>query len=94
MQVKWLDKALDNLDEEMEYIAREDSDAANQAFKHVMEQVNSLAQFPHKGRPGRVAGTRELVIQKYPFLVPYTIEYGCVVIIRVFHTSRQLPDTW
>jgi len=30
-----------------------------------------LADHPAMGRPGRIAGTRELVIVRYPYIVAY-----------------------
>ncbi|MCK4790011.1 MAG: type II toxin-antitoxin system RelE/ParE family toxin, partial [Desulfobacteraceae bacterium] len=43
------------------------------------------------GRPGRVAGTRELVISGLPYIVVYTDQDGMVVILRVMHTSLKWP---
>lgn len=54
--------------------------------------VDALNQYPERGRPGRIFGTRELVISGYPFIVPYRVRRNEVQILRVFHTSRQLPE--
>ena len=78
----------------MEYIARDDPDAAREIYAHIRARVADLANHPEIGRPGRVFGTRELVIEKYPCLVPYRIRGKEVQIIRVFHTSQRLPEAW
>ena len=78
----------------MEYIARDNPDAAREVYAYIRARVNELAQHPEIGRPGRVFGTRELVIERYPFLVPYRIRGNEVQIIRVFHTSQRLPESW
>ena len=44
------------------------------------------------GRPGRLAGTRELVIPGLPFIVPYAEYGGEIVILRIVHTSMKWPD--
>lgn len=44
------------------------------------------------GRVGRVFDTRELVIRDTPFIVPYRVKEDTIVILRVFHSSRQWPD--
>jgi toxin ParE1/3/4 len=53
--------------------------------------VAGLARFPQSGRPGRRAGTRELVVGRTPYLVPYRILGETIEILRVLHGSRQWP---
>ncbi|MCX7244308.1 MAG: type II toxin-antitoxin system RelE/ParE family toxin [Burkholderiales bacterium] len=91
MQVKWLRNAAKNLNDATEYLVDENPKVAREFFVHIIESVNKLAQFPQLGRSGRVAGTRELVIVGYPYIVPYRIKDGNVEILRVFHTSRIWP---
>lgn len=94
MQVKWLRKALQNLDEEATYIAQDDPSAAGLAVQRVMAAVAMLADQPGLGRPGRVPGTRELIVLKTRYLVPYRVRGGTVEVLRVFHSSRHLPNKW
>ncbi|HAF02114.1 MAG TPA: plasmid stabilization protein, partial [Methylophilaceae bacterium] len=88
MQIVWLKTALKNLDEIAEYIAQENPRVARKVVSIVIEQVNLLATQPALGRPGRVVGTRELVISNTHYLVPYRIKNNQVEILRVFHTSQ------
>ena len=53
--------------------------------------VELLAQHPALGRPGRVEGTRELVVPDTPYLVPYRVRGHAVEILRVFHGARKWP---
>ena len=94
MQIVWLKTALKNLNEIAEYIAQESPQAARQVVDAIETQVNLLATQPALGRPGRVLGTRELVISKTHYLVPYRIKNNTVEILRVFHTSRRPPNKW
>jgi len=41
-----------------------------------------------------VPGTRELVVQPYPFLIPYRVKGEEIHILRVFHTRLRLPSHW
>ena len=91
MQVKWLTKALVNLTDETDYIAKESPASAKAFFAHVIASVEQLKEHPHLGRAGRVAGTRELVITHYPYIVPYRIKSGRIEILRVFNTARAWP---
>ncbi|MDF0607047.1 type II toxin-antitoxin system RelE/ParE family toxin [Neisseriaceae bacterium TC5R-5] len=94
MQIKWLKKALHNLDSEASYIATENPAAARDFVAQLKKQISALSQQPSLGRPGRVSGTRELVINGYPYLVPYRVKNEVVEILRVFHTRRRLPQNW
>jgi toxin ParE1/3/4 len=47
---------------------------------------------PHRGRPGRWPGTRELVIPRTPYIVPYRVQGDLIEILRVFHGARRWPE--
>ena len=94
MRIRWLKKAIKNLDVEADYIAEENAAAAAEMFVYLKTKVDSLKDFPSTGRPGRVPGTRELVIDRYPFVVPYRIVGDELHVLRVFHTRRKPPKTW
>lgn len=94
MRVRWLRKALRNLDEEATYIATDDAGAARLIVQRVLDAVAQLAEQPGLGRPGRVPGTRELVVKKTRYIVPYRVRGETVEILRAFHTSRRLPERW
>ena len=93
MQVKWLNKALQNLEDEADYIAQEDPAAAKLV---VQSSVNLLSNNPAMGNPGRIHGTRELVIPHTRYIIPYRVvpQLNRAEILRVFHTSRRLPKNW
>lgn len=94
MRIRWLRAALRNLDEEAAHIAADDPGAARLVVVRVLNAVAQLAEQPGLGRPGRVPGTRELVVLKTRYVVPYRVDGDTVDILRVFHTSRRLPSRW
>ena len=67
MRVKWTRRALDNLDSAVDYIAVDKPTAAADAVLKILNAVKMLADQPGMGRPGRVAGTRELVVPSLPY---------------------------
>jgi addiction module RelE/StbE family toxin len=91
MRVRWLRRALDNLADEADYIARDSPQSAAEFVDHLIDSANRLADHPHLGRPGRVPGTRELVVIRYPYILPYRVREQSVEILRVFHTARKWP---
>jgi plasmid stabilization system protein ParE len=94
MRVRWLRTALRNLDGEAVFIAADDAAAAAQVVQRVLDGVAQLADQPGLGRPGRVPGTRELVVLKTRYVVPYRVRGDVVEVLRVLHTSRRLPASW
>lgn len=94
MHVKWLNSAKLALDNEIIFLAQEDVDLAKKVYSHIREQVATLQNFPEMGRSGRIWGTRELVISRYSYIVPYRIKNNIVEVLTVFHTKRQLPQEW
>ena len=96
MEIKWLRNALKNLDHEAEYIAQDDPVAARLVVQRIRHSVNQLAENPAQGHPGRIHGTRELVVPKTRYIIPYRVRprLNRIEILRVFHTSRQLPKRW
>lgn len=74
-----------------DYIAQDNPAAAKEFFRYLLSSTERLTEFPQTGRAGRVPGTRELVLVKYPFIVPYRIEGSEIQILHVLHSARNLP---
>jgi addiction module RelE/StbE family toxin len=92
VRVKWLRTALANLNAEAEYIAQDNPAAAARTVAAILDAVERLKQYPALGRPGRVSGTRELVVQGTPYIVPYRVRGDVVELLRVFHAARKWPS--
>jgi toxin ParE1/3/4 len=94
MDIIWLKTALENLENELNYIANQDPKAARLIFNRINHAINLLAEQPKMGKLGRVNGTRELVIPKTRYVIPYRIKKNRIELLRVFHTSRQPVTNW
>ena len=92
MRIKWLRQALLDLDEVESYIARNNPAAAAEVVTKVVKAVSMFEQQPGLGRPGRVPGSKELVVPDTPFIVPYRVKDGFVQVLRVYHSSRKWPE--
>jgi toxin ParE1/3/4 len=93
MKVVWTRKASRHLRAAYDYWARESSPtAADMMLERVFSAVEQLERFPGAGRPGRVSGTRELVIVPTPFLVAYRVRRGKIEIIALLHGARKWPE--
>src|SRR5277367_4181993 len=91
VRVRWLRRALANLDEEAEYIAADNPAAAGRLVLRILAAADLLRENPAMGRAGRVPGTRELVVPETPYIVPYRVRRDIVEILRVFHGARRWP---
>jgi toxin ParE1/3/4 len=89
MRIRWTNPARRTLAEHIAYIAQDNPDAAERVRNAIVEAVERLADYPHRGRQGQRAGTRELVIADFPaYIVVYRVTETEVRIIRVWH-GRQ-----
>jgi toxin ParE1/3/4 len=91
MKILWTGLARDDLDSIRRFIEVDNDVAARKVARAIIAAVAGLATTPGIGRPGRVAGTRELVLARLPYFVPYRVVGGTVEVLRVLHTRRRWP---
>lgn len=94
MRIVWLEEAERDLDRIVEHIAEDNIAAALSVLATLREASRVLIEHPRVGRPGRVEGTRELVVSGLPYILPHEIRGQEVRILAVMHTSRKWPDTF
>ncbi len=96
MKIRWLRKALENIEQEAAYISRENPAAANAVVQRIYKSVALLADNPTLGYPGRIPDTRELVVPDTHSIIPYRVRPRLeqIEILRVFHVSRKPPQSW
>ena len=93
MNPRWLSSALRDLDSAHDFIAAANPPAAAATIDRIESAANALAEHPHLGRVGRVAGTRELIVARTPFIVAYRVMKGRVEILAVIHAARRWPGS-
>ncbi len=96
MKIRWLRKALENIEHEATYISQENPAAANEVVQRIYDSVDLLADNPSLGHPGRIPGTRELIVPDTHYIIPYRVRLRLkqIEILRVFHISRKPPKNW
>ena len=92
MRTRWTRPALADLEAIGDFVARDNRGAADRIVMRIVEAVDKLNDHPHLGRPGRIAGIRELVIAETPYIAPYRIVDDDVQILAVIHGARRWPD--
>ena len=93
MIIVWSPEAIDDLTALRAHIAADDPAAARRVAMHIVRNVEQLLpDNPRIGRPGRVPGTRELVVPRTSYIVPYRIRHNRIEVLRIYHVARKWPE--
>jgi toxin ParE1/3/4 len=92
MKPVWARAAIRDLIHAREYIGLENQDAAREIASRIVEATERVIQFPEVGRPGRVSGTRELVVSGTQYLIVYRLKKNAVHFLRVLHKRQKWPS--
>ena len=91
MKITWLAEADRTFNSQIAYLGERNPAAAIDMGDAIMSAIARLADAPQSARPGRIVGTRELVVTGTPFIVVYRIEADTVLILRVLHGAQRWP---
>ena len=94
MKIQWTRPALADLEAIGDFLARDNPVAAEQVVVRLVASVDVLRDHPDLGRPGRLTGTRELVVSGTPDVVPYRALGNEVQILAVFRGARRWPGAF
>ncbi len=92
MKVVWSRRAVGNLAALRDYIAEDSPRSAVSVAHRILDAVELLTAQPHIGRPGRITGTRELVVAGTPYVIPYWVRNGTLELLAVFHGRQKWPE--
>lgn len=74
------------------YIREYNPAAALRVGDAINASIETLRRHPHIGRPGRVPGTREKSVSKYPYVIVYELprsQPNTIEILGVYHTAQN-----
>lgn len=91
MRAVWSPRAVRHMVSLREYIAQDSEQNAAHVAQQILHSVELLRTQPNMGRPGRVVGTRELVVPDTPFIIPYRVRRDRLELIAVFHGHQKWP---
>ena len=74
----------------IDYIEQRNATAAQSLYAAIVQSAENLPRMPYLFRPGRVAGTRELVVHPN-YIVVYQVGSDVVDILRILHSRQQYP---
>lgn len=88
--LRWTPEAIQDREAIYDFIEADNPVAALMLDELLEEKAGRLIDHPGLGRPGRVAGTRELVAHPN-YLLIYDVTNDLVRMLRVLHAARQWP---
>jgi toxin ParE1/3/4 len=92
MRIRWTEPAVQDFTRICDYLEeRGGAPVARRGALAIFGGITSLRDFPRRGRPGRKAGTRELVFTRLPYVVVYRLSHEVVEILRIFHGAQNWP---
>ncbi|MGD1073267.1 MAG: type II toxin-antitoxin system RelE/ParE family toxin [Bryobacteraceae bacterium] len=91
MNVVWSPTAIRHLVAIRKYIEKDSDATAALVAGRILKAIELLRTQPEMGRPGRLAGTRELVVSGTPYIVPYRVRRERMELLAVFDGRRQWP---
>jgi toxin ParE1/3/4 len=90
-RILWSKQASDQLADAYDFVVEDNPSAAEKQLEMILRAVEQLVDFPKMGRPGRVNGTRELVIPGTAYIVAYRLHDATVRILALLHGARRWP---
>jgi toxin ParE1/3/4 len=60
-------------------------------MRKVYAAIQSLREWPHRGRVGREEGTRELLFPPLPYIAVYRVKEQIIEVLRIFHGAQGRP---
>lgn len=88
--IRWADEATTDLVEILDYIEQRNATAAQNLHAAIVQSAENLPLMPYLFRPGRVPGTRELVVHPN-YIVVYQVGSDAIDIQRILHSRQQYP---
>lgn len=89
-ELEWKAPAIADLLAIVDYISDDSQDAALALMDEIQGKVAQLPAHPKRCRPGRVEGTRELVVRPN-YIVVYAENASAVTVLRVLHAAQTWP---
>jgi plasmid stabilization system protein ParE len=91
-QVQWTNEAETDLENILTYyLDTAGEQVANAVYVRMREQIGTLRYFPERCRIGRIAGTKEYVLSRLPYVAVVQMDEHAVYVLNVIHTARKFP---
>jgi toxin ParE1/3/4 len=91
MRIRWTPAATADLGHISDYLKDHHPDYSQPTLRKMYAAIQSLKNWPHRGRLGREAGTRELLFPPLPYIAVYRLNEQSVEVLRIYHGGQDRP---
>jgi plasmid stabilization system protein ParE len=92
-EVRFTKGAVADLEAALDQARQDGGDREQHLVAALKKALKHLLAWPASGRPGRIVGTREYLLPGLPFLLPYRMDDGVLLVLRFLHSSRRWPQS-
>jgi toxin ParE1/3/4 len=89
MRIRWTPAAAADLQHLSDYLKDHHPHYQEPTLRKVFAAVQSLKEWPHRGRPGREERTRELLFPPLPYIAVYRVRGDSIEVLRIYHGAQD-----
>lgn len=89
MRIRWTNAAASDLEDLSNYLKEHHPTYWRATIRKINSSIESLREWPHKGRPGREEETRELLFPPLPYVAVYRIKEDDIEVLRIYHGAQD-----
>jgi toxin ParE1/3/4 len=89
MHIRWTPSAAEDLQRISDYLKEHHPHYQQATIRKVYAAIQSLNDWPQRGRLGREQGTRELVFPPLPYIAVYRVKEQSIEILRIYHSAQD-----
>ena len=89
MRIRWTPAAIADLQHINDYLKEHHPQYRDQTVRKIYTAVQSLKEWPNRGRVGGEEGTRELSFPPLPYIAVYRVKEQDIEVLRAWHGAQN-----
>lgn len=89
--IRWTPAAARDLQNVSDYLEENHPQYRHATLRKVYSIIQSLKEWPYRGRIGREQGTRELMVSPLPYIAVYRVNNQSIEVLRIYHSVQNRP---
>jgi toxin ParE1/3/4 len=89
MRIRWTLAAAADLQHVSNYLRHHHPHYRQPTIRKMYAAIQSLKEWPHRGRLGREEGTRELLFPPLPYIAVYRVKGQSIEVLRIYHGVQE-----